>query len=158
MHKNGFIIILLSIFSLLEACSSNGVVFHSTKEFPDAVWNMDSIATFEFEVTDTSSFYYLFIETQNTNLYSYSNIWFFTHIKTQKEKILSDTLEYSLCDKKGKWFGQKSDDNYKLWNLYKANVRFASTGIYHMEIQQGMRMKLLPGIKSVGLVIQKNEK
>jgi len=148
------------IFSILwlTACSNRNIVVEQTVKFDKNKWSANKPATFEFEVEDTVSFFNLFIKTKNTNNYPNSNIWFFTHLNSPQAYMITDTLEYSLCDAKGQWYGDKSGDGYEIWNLYKQNVKFRKKGKYLLRVIQGMRTDNLQGIKSVSLIIQKLKK
>ena len=145
-------------FLWLAACSNRNIVVEQTVNFEKNEWSANKPATFEFEIEDTVSFFNLFLKTENTNDYPNSNIWFFTQLNSPQAYTITDTLEYSLCNAKGQWYGNKSGDGYAIWNLYKQNVKFRNKGKYLLTVTQGMRTNNLQGIKSVSLIIQKLER
>ena len=62
-----------------------------------------------------------------------------------------------MADEKGKWLGTGVGDLYDNQIPFKRNVRFPLAGIYHFEIEQGMRLETTPLILDVGLRIEKAE-
>jgi len=153
--KSVFVIILL-----LGAisCSQDGIVLEKYHSITDKKWHIDSIKHYNFTVNDTASEYIIFIQTANTNDYSYSNIWFFTRLISQQNHQITDTLEFDLAKPTGKWLGTKKKEQYLLRHVYRHGVKFAQSGNYKFSIQHGMRTTELNGISEVGLVIKKIKK
>jgi gliding motility-associated lipoprotein GldH len=149
--------IVFVLLASLFGCQSKTIVWQEQHHPADQIWDADSVYKFTFDVTDTSGFYNLYIETVNTKDYPFSNIWFFTKMVVNNQKEITDTLEYDLCNDVGAWYGKKQDHSYTIWNLYQRNVRFAQPGKYTFFIQQGTRKLQLSGISAVGLIIQKQE-
>ena len=79
-----------------------------------------------------------------------SNIWFFMMSSSPDGHIHKDTIEVSLAQEDGKWFGKKSGETFKMDVYFKKQIRFPKAGVYTFEIAQGMRDKELKGIHRIG--------
>ncbi|MCK5536572.1 MAG: gliding motility lipoprotein GldH [Bacteroidales bacterium] len=148
----------LLLLSLTLSCSQDNIVWQERYKPTNNIWNADSVYKFSFKVSDTSAFYNIYIESQNTEVYPFSNIWLFTKLNVNNQLQITDTLEFDLCNDVGKWFGKKQKGNYALWHVYQQGVRFGSLGYYELYVQHGMRKIDLNGMASLGLIIQKQKK
>ena len=138
---------------LLPACVNKNTYtdFHS---FKNGEWDKDSICHFEVNISDTINPHQIFIETRNSNLYPYQNIWLFIELKTPSGNIRNDTIGFDLADDFGKWLG-KGINIYKLERPYEESFIFRQSGIYTFSIRQGMRDKVLKGITEIGVKVTK---
>lgn len=131
----------------------------------DGKWHKDSVASFEFDQTDTVSKYNMFINIRNNNSYPYNNLFLIVQMEqpgTQLVKV--DTLEYQMANADGTLMGEGFTDvkESKLW--YKQNVTFPKRGNYKVSIQQAVRksgqvpgVEELEGVTDVGLRIETTE-
>ena len=150
----GFVI--LSQF-LFFGCSED-VFFHKKTEIINDIWKYDDTITFELNISDTTQLYNLFFTIENTQDYTNSNLWIFVTTKSPDAYILKDTLEFFLADDMGKWYGEKSSDNYRSYSYFKKDVIFPKKGIYSFAVQQGMRHFNLIGISEFGLIVKESGK
>lgn len=146
--------ILLTIF--ITSCDSNRF-FEENREITDGVWNMKQRLTFEFDVPDTTTAYNLYYNVRTNDDYPYSNLYVFQHIDFPNGKKGSDTIELLLVNPDGSWVGTGQGDLHDCQLLFRKNVRFPVSGKYRMEVEQAMRMEQLPGVKDVGIRIEKAE-
>lgn len=122
-------------------------------------WSKNTPITFEFQATDTTSFYDIFINLRNDETYPYSNIFLITKMEYADIQEVVDTLEYEMATPQGEWLGKGfSVKQSKLW--YKENVKFSKQGTYKFSIWQADRklgenngVENLEGITEVGLQI-----
>ena len=154
------VIVLLCFF--LFACNKN-ILFKGDKEIKNTGWNTDSLAVFEFEITDTISNYLAEINIRHTIEYSFQNLFVFIHTKMPNEQNIIDTVECILADKKGKWNGKGIGDVLNFTKPYKKLISFKIGGKCKIEIEQAMRYRELSAIKSleeiisVGICIREKE-
>jgi gliding motility-associated lipoprotein GldH len=137
------------------ACN-NPSVFYEYKTIPKAGWNRDSLLLFELPVKDTFQDHNLFINVRNDINYKYSNLWLFIDIKQPGDTVaVRDTFEVTLADPTGKWLGTGFGGVKTNEILYRKNVYFPVSGIYEIQIQHGMRGKVLENITDVGVRVEK---
>ena len=154
-------VIALLCFSLF-ACNNN-ILFKGNKEIENTSWHTDSLAIFEFDVTDTISTYLAEINIRHTIDYSFQNLFVFIHTKKPNGQTILDTVECILADKKGKWNGKGMGDILNFTKPYKKLISFKIGGKCKIEIEQAMRYGELSAIKSleeiisVGICIREKE-
>lgn len=72
-------------------------------------------------------------------------------------QLAVDTIEIFLADLQGNWLGKGMGKNKDLQVLFRKRGRFPMSGNYHISLEQAMRRKALPGIKSVGIRIERTK-
>ncbi|HKJ42587.1 MAG TPA: gliding motility lipoprotein GldH [Sunxiuqinia sp.] len=145
---------VIILIGILASCDSKRV-FEDYKTIDPSGWNKDSLARFDVAITDTVHANNIYIDVRNNGNYPNSNLWLFTQVQAPNGKLLTDTVEYILADKAGKWRGSGIGDLFDNQFLYRKNVRFEHPGVYHFSVQQGMRAKNLKGIHDIGLRVEK---
>ncbi len=125
---------------------------------PAEEWNLDNVAAFEPEITDTLSGNNIFFTIRTGASYPFRNIYLFVSTTSPAGKTITDTLQYKIADEKGKWYGKGFADVHELNLPFKANVYFPSKGIYSFKISHGMRTETLNGVYDIGLRIEKIKK
>jgi gliding motility-associated lipoprotein GldH len=155
MHRSipWFIFFLFVVF----ACN-NTRIYEKNVKFPNRVWNKDSSALFNFEITDINTNYKFYFNLRNTILYPYQNIYLsYTLEDTLGNVYDSDLTNIFLFDSKtGKPFGDGMGDIFDHQYPVIDNYQFNNPGMYIFRIRQYMRMDSLPEIMSVGLRIEKH--
>ncbi len=146
----------LCLFFLLHAACSDREAYYSFYSVHRSIWHTDSVARFEVAVTDTLSMHDVFVEIRNNDKYPYQNLWLFVSFQYPTGETRQDTLECTLADDFGKWYG-KGFSLYELSVPYETKLCFPASGTYTYTIRQGMRDDFLPGISDVGLKIVRVE-
>lgn len=139
---------------VLQGCDPNRV-FDKTLPLENAAWDRNQIAKFEVDITDTTSYYNVFVNLRNAGQYNYRNIYLFTQIKSPDGKYARDTAEFILADGRGNWQGKGIGDIWEYQFPYKQNVMFPKKGSYIIELEQAMRDKELKYITDIGVRIEK---
>lgn len=139
---------------LLASCDPNRV-FDENKTLPDNVWDRKNKLAFNVTITDTVSPHNVFINVRNADGYPYGNLFLFIHSTFPNGQKFTDTLECVLADANGKWLGDGIGDIYDNQIPFKHNVRFKLAGNYTFELEQGMRLEMLPLIMDAGIRIEK---
>lgn len=147
--------LLVAAFITLTSCDDTRL-FEENKEIPGGDWDITERVTFDFEVPDTTTFYNFYFNVRNTDDYPFSNLYVFSHIEFPNGKTGTDTIELPLTNPDGSWIGNGQGDLHDCQLIFRKNVRFPVAGKYHMEIEQAMRMEKLPGIKDVGIRIERS--
>ncbi|MDX5428965.1 MAG: gliding motility lipoprotein GldH [Bacteroidota bacterium] len=148
--------VLISLF-LLVACGKDAYVEKYVT--PGEVgWIADSIATFSFEITDTTKPYRIEVRLRHDARYPFSNLYLFRSIHSIRGKEFSDTADMILADQYGKWLGTGIGDVKTLVQPFgKGNLYFKRPGKYSIQLQHGMRQDTLRGIMDVGVALYKED-
>jgi len=130
-------------------------VFEAYKTLNDNGWNKDSVVIFDVALSDTIKNHNLYVNIRNKGTYPYSNLWLFLSVGSPDGKMITDTVEFSLAEASGRWKGSGIGDLHDNQILYKSSVYFPHKGNYTFHIKQGMRDNVLPGIRDIGIRIEK---
>ncbi len=130
-------------------------VFEAYKTLDDNGWNKDSVVIFDVALSDTIKNHNLYVNIRNKGTYPYSNLWLFLSVGSPDGKMITDTVEFSLAEASGRWKGSGIGDLHDNQILYKSSVYFPHKGNYTFHIKQGMRDNMLPGIRDIGIRIEK---
>jgi gliding motility-associated lipoprotein GldH len=156
MKKFGFQFLVGCVLLIITLACNRGGVFSQYKTIPKSVWNRDSLVVFQIPVTDTVQRHNLFLNVRNDIEYKYSNLWLFVEIiQPGDTTAVIDTFEFTLADPTGKWLGHGFGGVKTNEMLFKRNVYFPVAGNYEIQIQHGMRGKLLEGITDIGFRVEK---
>ena len=153
MSKLKLIALFLIVVLILSYCKDNDF-FYSEVEIPDGIWESNKAIIFQPEIKDTTQLFNINLSITNSNVYRYSNIWFFIKSVSPEGFSQTDTVEVFIAEDDGKWFGRKKSDMYTLDIRYKEKIRFPVAGNYKFEIIQGMRDLKLNGIYKLGFSLQ----
>lgn len=142
---------------LLFSCNRN-IVFSDYRALKGSKWPQDSILRFDMTVPDSTKIYNLFLDVRNEGRYPFSNLWLFVKIIPPKGQVVNDTIELSLANPEGKWFGYGLGDLYDMKYSYKQTTFFPSAGYYRFEVRQGMRTEdgILRGIRDFGITLERS--
>lgn len=152
--RRKFVFLLLAAMALLWACQ-NSIVFQEQKAIPAKGWHYQDYLLFEPNIQDTLSLHKLYLDIRNTTDYAYSNLFLFLDIEFPDGRILRDTVECTLADRRGQWTG--SGFGHIRFNrfLFRDDVWFPAKGIYKIKIHHGMREDTLQGIADTGIRIER---
>lgn len=147
------VVALISIFGF-SRCHS-GIIYESYHKLDEARWNQDSTIVFSPRIKNITDPVDIDLRIRNSNDYMYSNLWLFIKTETPSGNVYKDTIEVPMADHKGKWLGKGLGDTFELNYPYKLNRQLPDTGVYKIEIIQGMRSEkgYIEGIRDIGLRI-----
>lgn len=147
MRSFPFLLLLLVV-----GCDSNRV-YEENKDIPDAIWRLNDIPKFEFEIENTNQSYGLHFNIRSTLSYPFQNIYVQYNLRDSMNNILKTELkEFHIFDvKTGEPQGDGVGDLFDNRFLILEDYNFDSPGRYSMDFQQFMRLDSLPMVVSVGL-------
>lgn len=149
------LIMLLGVSLWFTSCTKIDV-FEKNTAIPGHKWPYSLQPTFDFNITDTTSQYNLYIVLRHTDAYRYNNIWL--NIGSQ---ALADTMRYQRFDLQlgtdaGGWEGNGMDDIWEVRkSITKGPFKFIKAGNYKFSVAQVMRENPLAEIISVGVRVEK---
>jgi gliding motility-associated lipoprotein GldH len=154
MHHHK-ILFLLSALLAIYACD-NKKVFDNYIALENNTWSTNNILEYNINISDTTQANNMLLNIRNNNTYPYSNLYLFITISDPMGKNRTDTLEVRLADDTGKWLGKGIGSTFHSDVMLLQSFRFQHTGIYKIEVEQGMRTNELKGIIDVGIRVEKN--
>ena len=152
MKNKLFWMIFISLFTV--SCNQNDVFLQYKTVVPNG-WNKDSVYSFDVPITEVNQHYNVYINIRNRGEYPYQNLWLFLSKSFPDKRIVSDSIECYLADRRGKWLGSGIGSVYDMPVLYEQNIQFKTPGVYHYTIVHGMRDNLLIGINDIGMRIER---
>lgn len=148
------LLVITAVTSMLIAACSDNYVYNGYVTMPHERWHADSLASFRVPVSDTITFYNLFVNVRNTTDYPYQNLYLFINITAPNGASVRDTFECYLADDHGKWLGKGKGKLRDNRFIYRQNIRFGTEGDYTVTLQQAMRVEQLKGISEVGFRVE----
>ena len=152
--KGKHLALVLLIFFCIYGCDA-GKVIDKNIDIPQHIWNVNFKPSFEAQITDTTSFYDVYVNLRHTTYYPYSNLWILITTRFPNGKKAEKRVELTLADKDGKWFGDCLGDICDVQIPIQKNAYFEHTGNYTFQFEQIMRTTDLPLVMSVGFSIEK---
>jgi gliding motility-associated lipoprotein GldH len=146
---------LLLVF-VFASCGKNEF-YNQDKTIEGAEWDYRKKVDFEVDITDTVSFYDIYVDFRHNDNYAYADIYMFLNIEFPNKRMLNDTLHIPMQDYTGKWYGKNSGSLTENHVLVKPKTGFPMTGKYKISIAHAMRDDKLAGIEDVGLTISKKD-
>ncbi len=140
--------------SFIWACQS-GVVYRQKQSIPPDGWHYKDGIHFDVDIQDTLSLHALYLDVRNTTDYAYSNLFLFMEIEFPDKRVIRDTLECLLANRRGQWTGRGFGNTRTNRFLFRDDVWFPTGGTYQFRIYQGMRHEQLEGVSYVGIRIRK---
>lgn len=153
-HKTLLIAVLVFISSI-TACETIDV-FEKNVSIPNHEWSNAFKPEIAFEITDTTSFYNIYVVLRHTDAYRYKNIWMNIYTQVPGDTLLEQRFDLLLAtDDKG-WLGSGMDD------IFEHRVRITSEpqklskpGLYKFRLEQIMREEPLKYVMNAGIRVEK---
>jgi len=155
IKKFKIIYFISGLLFFILSCTSD-FVFEKKTEILNGIWNKNNVISFNATINDTISLHNIYLFINNSDSYNFCNLYLFISVTSPSRGYLKDTSEFVLMDKRGKWYGKKSENGFLNKILYKKNVIFPRAGNYSFKIEQAMRTDNV-NINSVGLAIEKSK-
>jgi gliding motility-associated lipoprotein GldH len=152
VRNNNYLIFTLLI--ILVSCMG-GSVYHENLSLKAGKWNAGDSLVFNALIKDTLQPHAIYISLRNKGSYGFSNFYAFITTHAPSGSSRTDTFEFALADRRGKWLGHGFGDLWQSTRPFKIGIRFPHTGIYTFIVKQGMRVENLEGIMDFGIRIER---
>ena len=129
-------------------------VYEKNERIPNSVWQSKNAMRFWYDVVDTTAVKNISVNLRHTGQFKYSNIFLFITTESPSGEQHRDTLEFTLANNQGKWFGRGLGDLLDIRMLFRNHVKFSQSGRYYFIIEQAMRDEKLEFVTDVGLRIE----
>lgn len=138
----------------LSACGPN-YLFEEEKSIPNEQWSYQDTLDFKFSVSDTSLLYNLYVGFEYADTFPTQNIYVKLYTRFPDGKRLSKPISFDFFDPEGKPAGKCSGGGCSAQILIQQNAFFEKAGEYTITLEQFGRRDPIPGVKSVGLFVEK---
>lgn len=138
---------------LLISCDPQ-MVFDQLKSTGNERWAWDESKSFEIPMEDSTQLYNIYINLRHTKEFPFENLYVFLLIKSPDGAVLKDTVNIPLANARGKWLGDGFGNIKFVRKKYREGVRFGNSGVYSVELSQGMRVEEVP-VTDIGIRIEK---
>lgn len=132
--------------------------FEEKKQIPDGVWTYRDTLDFKFTVTDTTELYDMFVDFEHADTFPNQNIYLKLYTRFPDGKRLSRSRSFDLFNTQGESTGKCSGGTCTTHSLLQNSAYFNRPGDYVITLEQFMRRDSLPGVKMVGLAIERTGK
>lgn len=130
-------------------------LYEQTSVYPSHSWSSKEVNQYQFNITDTSSFYKIYFVIRHHNSYHYKNIWLQINTQAPSDSIVKQTLNLQLADDQKGWLGVGMDDIYDQRIPLNATPTKLKRGVYHFSMQHTMREDPLLDVLATGLRVEK---
>ncbi|MFN0035430.1 MAG: gliding motility lipoprotein GldH [Saprospiraceae bacterium] len=145
-----FFILILT----LAACGPD-YLFEEEKNIPNGQWAYRDTLDFKFAVTDTAALYNLSVDFVYADSFPTQNIYVKFHTRFPGGKRLSKPLSFDFFDPEGNPSGKCSGGECRAHIAIQQNAFFNHAGEYVITLEQFGRLDPMPGVKAVGLLVEK---
>ena len=156
MKKLVYTSYLFLLVSILFSCTTIDI-FEKSVAIPGHEWKSSYRPSFEFNITDTTTTYNVFLVFRHTEKYNFNNIFINLYVKgpgmDSTIKIQQDVL---LATNEKGWLGTGMDDVYEHRSTLAARQPLKA-GTYTFTIEQIMREDPLQEVLNVGLRLEKEK-
>lgn len=144
------------LFAILVCCSCETInVFEKNVSIPNHEWSNTFKPEIEFEITDSTALYNIYVVIRHTDAYRYNNIWLNVHTQMPGDTTLKQRLDLRLAtDDKG-WLGSGMDDIFEHRILITKSPQQLRNGLYKFRLEQIMREEPLQYVMNVGIRVEK---
>ena len=142
------------IFGLLLFACNRNVIYSETYEFQSKIWEIGEEKEFTFKVDKPDQLYNIYLMFDIYEDFTTNNLNLYIQSTSPSGNSENDTVMYSVCDKTGKWLGEKSGSVIHNKFLFKKGVKLLEQGNYSIKYEHLMREENVPKIKSAGLLIE----
>jgi gliding motility-associated lipoprotein GldH len=149
-----FLVIVLSC--LFSACGPN-YFYQSSKDIPDGIWRYKDTLDFPFTIEDTAALYRIYVDFSHSDTFPNQNLYMKISTLFPDGKRVSKPYSFDFFNAQGASNGSCSGRRCSLQAVLQENAVFRQPGKYVLTFEQFMRKDAVPGIRSVGLTLEKTK-
>lgn len=150
-------VIGLAMLGLMAFSCTQVDLYEKTTAVPGHAWQSSFKPSFEFDLTDSSKVYEVFLVLRHTEKYHFNNIYVNLYIQGPgQDTAMKIQRELKLADN-NEWLGDGMDDIYehRITIGLLGESRAIRPGRYRLQVEQIMREDPLQNVLDVGLRVEK---
>jgi gliding motility-associated lipoprotein GldH len=141
----------------LASCTTVDL-YEKTVSMPDHEWHSSNRPTFEFQITDTVSYYNVFLVLRHTEKYKFTNIYVNLYVKGPgQDSAIKIQRDLPLATAEKGWLATGIDDIYEHRILLTTEKQTFKAGLYSFTLEQIMREDPLENVLDAGLRVEKTQ-
>jgi gliding motility-associated lipoprotein GldH len=145
----------IAIVLILASCQTLDV-FEKNVSIPNHEWSTSYKPEIEFEISDTTSFYNIYVVMRHTDAYRYKNIWMNVYTQIPGDTVNKQRLDLLLATDDRGWLGSGMDDIFEhRIRITSQPQRLTRKGVYKFRLEQVMREDPLQYVMNVGVRVEK---
>ncbi len=153
---NKFAWLLISLSSFCAAACGPDYVYQEVQEVPaGGQWAYADTLNFKFTITDTVARYNFYLDFEHSDTFAFQNIYLKLYTHFPNGHRLMKVRSFDFFDAQGAAVDKCSGNRCSLRTLLQENAFFKATGEYVLTVAQHTRREPLPGVRSVGLALEK---
>jgi gliding motility-associated lipoprotein GldH len=151
-------VILLAAFALSAASCGTVDVFEKNVAIPKHQWEASFRPEIDFEISDTTALYNIYVVVRHTDAYRYNNLWMNVYTQVPGDSVKSQRLDLKLAtDDKG-WLGTGMDDIFEhRIQITRDPLPLTRKGVYKFRLENIMREEPLQHVMNVGIRVEKSK-
>ena len=146
---------LFFVLILFLASCGPSYLFEEEKTIVNGQWAYRETLDFKFSVADTTALYNLYVNFAYADSFPNQNVYVKFHTRFPDGKRLSKPLSFDFFDPMGNASGKCSGGDCSTQIAIQQNAFFQKAGDYIITLEQFGRVDPLPGMKTVGLSVEK---
>lgn len=150
------VFLFLSLALLVSACGSD-YFFQTSKDIPGGTWRYADTLDYTFNIEDTSVVYRIYADFKHADTFPNQNLYVKISTRFPDGKRISKPYSFDFFNAKGAASGQCSGHDCRFQAVLQENAVFRTPGAYTLTFEQYMRKDAVPGVRSVGLVVEKTK-
>ena len=134
----------------LTSCN-NSTIYNESQKMENSTWmSIDTIKAV-VEVTDTTKYHTIFMDTRLNATYPYSNMYLKSIVVGPTGQKISEVKNFEITDKAGKWLGGGYGDLHSYGLPLYERMEFKQQGKYQIKVIPYMRKDSLVGVNDCGI-------
>lgn len=148
------ILFLVTVIGI-SSCTTNGL-FEKNVAIPNHAWDSRFQPTIQFDISDTTSLYRIYIVLRHTDAYRFKNLWLNIGVQPPGDSIYVNRRNLLLASDEKGWLGKGMDDIFEHRLLLNEKpAPFRKKGTYTFTLKHLMREDPLENIMNAGIRIEK---
>ncbi|MFT3678446.1 MAG: gliding motility lipoprotein GldH [Chitinophagaceae bacterium] len=150
-------VISLAMLGLLLFSCTQVDLYEKTTAVPGHAWQSSFKPSFEFDLTDSSKVYEVFLVLRHNEKYHFNNIYVNLYIQGPGQDTAMKIQRELPLAANDKWLGDGMDDIYehRMTIGLLGESRAIRPGRYRLQVEQIMRENPLQNVLDVGLRVEK---
>lgn len=140
--------------TVFTSCGPN-YIFESEIMVEGSAWQNEEPIRFEFDATDLSSSYTLWLTLNHSADYAYENVYVKIRTEFPSQQNNEQVISLDIADKFGRWQGDCDAKRCLTLIPLQTNLRFKELGKHAITFVQETRSNPLEGINALALSIEK---
>lgn len=153
MNRISALLIFFTLVMLTTNCNRNRI-FSEQKDIANHRWEKNNAIVFTPEISDTSKSYYIIFTLSHVYGFQPAEFPINIELRSPSGQVMTRTFLIPFFDSNKRPLSDCSGDYCDLATRIEDNFKFNGTGKFEFKITFDMKVKSIPNIMQVGLIIE----